>query len=60
MHDLVIDNARIIDGLDAPKRAGGVAVTGGQISAIGTDLGAGQAAGGRAGAGGGPGHRGPR
>ena len=40
MHDLVIDNARIIDGLGAPSLTGGVAVTGGRIAEIGTDLGA--------------------
>ena len=40
MHDLVIDNARIIDGLGAPAREGGVAVAGGRIAAIGADLGA--------------------
>ena len=39
MHDLVIDNARIIDGLGAPAREGGVAVTGGRIAAVGRDLG---------------------
>jgi N-acyl-D-aspartate/D-glutamate deacylase len=40
VHDLVIDNARIIDGLGAQERAGGVAVTAGRIAEIGTDLGA--------------------
>ena len=35
MHDLVIDNARIIDGLGAPERVGGVAVTSGRITEIG-------------------------
>ena len=39
MHDLVIDNARLIDGLGGPARAGGVAVTGGRIAAVGADLG---------------------
>jgi len=39
VHDLVIDNARIIDGLSAPAREGGVAVTGGRIAAIARDLG---------------------
>ena len=39
MHDLVIDNARIIDGLGAPERAGGVAVTGGRIVGVGGNLG---------------------
>jgi len=40
VHDLVIDNARIIDGLGTPAREGGVAVAGGHIAAIGKDLGA--------------------
>src|SRR6266851_8696420 len=40
VHDLIIDNARIIDGLGAPAREGGVAVAGGSIAAIGKDLGA--------------------
>ena len=40
MHDLVIDNARILDGLGAPVREGGVAVSDGRIAAIGTYLGA--------------------
>ena len=40
MHDLVIDNARIIDGLGHPAREGGVAVAGGRIAAVGRDLGA--------------------
>ena len=39
MHDLVIDNARLIDGLGGPARAGGVAVTGRRIAAVGADLG---------------------
>ena len=39
MHDLVIDNAVVIDGLGGPPRAGGVAVAGGRITAVGTDLG---------------------
>ena len=39
MHDLVIDNARLIDGLGGPARAGGVAVSGGRIAAVGADLG---------------------
>ena len=42
MHDLVIDNARIVDGTGAPARAGGVAVSDGRITAVGT--GAGEAA----------------
>jgi len=40
VHDLIIDNARIIDGLGVPARDGGVAVAGGRIVAIGKDLGA--------------------
>ena len=39
MHDLVIDNAVVIDGLGGPPRPGGVAVAGGRITAVGTDLG---------------------
>ena len=39
MHDLIIDNARIIDGLGAPALEGGVAVAGGRIAAVGKDLG---------------------
>ncbi len=39
MHDLVIDNARIIDGLGAPALEGGVAVTAGRIAAVGRNLG---------------------
>jgi N-acyl-D-aspartate/D-glutamate deacylase len=39
VHDLVIDNAVVIDGLGGPPREGGVAVAGGRIAAVGTDLG---------------------
>ena len=39
MHDLVIDNAVVIDGLGGPPREGGVAVAGVRIAAVGTDLG---------------------
>ena len=39
MHDLVIDNARIIDGLGHPAREGDVAVAGGRIAAVGWNLG---------------------
>ena len=39
MHDLVIDNATIIDGLGAPPLRGGVAVTGGRIVGVGGNLG---------------------
>ena len=42
MHDLVIDNARIVDGTGAPARPGSVAVSGGRIVEVGG--GAGQAA----------------
>ena len=42
MHDLVIDNARIVDGTGAPTRTGGVAVSAGRITAVG--IGPGQAA----------------
>jgi len=40
VHDLVIDGAWVIDGLGGPARAGGVAVRGGRIVAVGGDLGA--------------------
>jgi N-acyl-D-aspartate/D-glutamate deacylase len=39
MHDLVIDNAVLVDGTGGPVRAGGVAVGGGRIVAVGDDLG---------------------
>ncbi len=39
MHDLVIDNAVVVDGLGGAPRSGGVAVAGGRIAAVGTDLG---------------------
>ena len=39
MHDLVIDNASVIDGLGGPARPGGVAVADGRIVAVGPDLG---------------------
>jgi N-acyl-D-aspartate/D-glutamate deacylase len=42
MHDLVIDNARIVDGTGAPARPGSVAVSGGRITAVG--IGSGEAA----------------
>ncbi|HEU5190231.1 MAG TPA: amidohydrolase family protein [Methylomirabilota bacterium] len=42
MHDLVIDNARIVDGTGAPARMGGVALSDGRITAVG--IGAGEAA----------------
>jgi len=39
MHDLVIANARVIDGTGAAAHAGGVAVKDGRIAAVGADLG---------------------
>jgi N-acyl-D-aspartate/D-glutamate deacylase len=39
MHDLVIENARVIDGLGGPAREGGIAVSDGRITAVGKDLG---------------------
>jgi N-acyl-D-aspartate/D-glutamate deacylase len=39
VHDLVIDNAVLIDGLGAPARQGGLALAGGRIAAVGRDLG---------------------
>jgi N-acyl-D-amino-acid deacylase len=42
MHDLVIDNAVVYDGLGGPPGEGGVAVAGGRIAAIGRDLGPGR------------------
>ena len=39
MHDLVIDEAVVVDGLGGPPRPGGVAVDGGRIVAVGGDLG---------------------
>jgi len=39
VNDLVIDNARLIDGLGTPAREGSLAVTGGRIAALGGDLG---------------------
>src|SRR4030095_5991798 len=40
MHDLVIENASLIDGLRPPARAGDLAVQDGRSAAIGKDLGA--------------------
>ena len=37
MHDLVIDNARLIDGLGTPARDGSLAVKDGRIAALGAD-----------------------
>jgi len=42
MHDLVIDNATLIDGLGNPRRPGSLAVQAGRIAAIGEDLGSGR------------------
>jgi N-acyl-D-aspartate/D-glutamate deacylase len=39
MHDLVIENARIVDGTGAPSRAGSLAVARGRIAAVGDRLG---------------------
>jgi len=39
VHDLVIDNAVVIDGLGGPARPGGTAIDGGRITAVGQDLG---------------------
>jgi N-acyl-D-aspartate/D-glutamate deacylase len=39
MHDLVIHNAVVVDGLGGPPHEGGVAVAGGRIAAVGADLG---------------------
>jgi N-acyl-D-aspartate/D-glutamate deacylase len=40
VHDLVIDNATIVDGLGGPARPGAVAVKDGRIAAVGADPGA--------------------
>ena len=40
MHDLVIRNAQLYDGLGAPSRRGDLAVRGGRIAAIGAGVGA--------------------
>ncbi len=42
MHDLVITNARIVDGTGAPATNGDIAVEGGRITAVGSDVGAGK------------------
>src|SRR5262245_25425665 len=42
MHDLVIDNALLIDGTGSPARHSSLAVQGGRIAAIGDDLGNGR------------------
>jgi len=41
MHDLVIRNALLVDGLGGPPRHGSLAVAGGRIAAVGADVGAG-------------------
>ena len=41
MHDLVIENAHIVDGLGNPPREGALAVKDGRIAALGEDLGEG-------------------
>ncbi|MGH7353050.1 MAG: amidohydrolase family protein, partial [Candidatus Rokuibacteriota bacterium] len=40
MHDLLIENAVVVDGLGAPARPGGVAVKDGRIAGVGDRLGA--------------------
>jgi N-acyl-D-aspartate/D-glutamate deacylase len=40
MHDLVIENATLVDGLGTPARRGSLAVKDGRIAAIGDDVGA--------------------
>ena len=42
MHDLVIENAQVIDGLGGRAMEGGVAITGGRIVAVGKNLGSAQ------------------
>ena len=42
MHDLVIRNALLVDGLGNPPRHGSLAVAGGRIAAVGGDVGAGR------------------
>jgi N-acyl-D-aspartate/D-glutamate deacylase len=39
MHELIIENAQIVDGSGAPARSGSLAVENGRIAAIGDDLG---------------------
>ena len=39
MHDLVIENAQVIDGLGGPAQEGGVAIKDGRIAAVGKELG---------------------
>ena len=42
MHDLVIENARVYDGTGAPPIEGAVAVSAGEIAAVGEDVGSGE------------------
>ena len=42
MHDLVIENALLIDGTGTPARPGSLAVADGRIAAIGNDVGGGR------------------
>ena len=42
MHDLVIRNALLVDGLGSPPRHGSLGVAGGRIAAVGEDVGAGR------------------
>jgi N-acyl-D-aspartate/D-glutamate deacylase len=42
VHDFVIDNATLIDGLGSAARPGSLAVSGGRIAAVGDDVGAGR------------------
>jgi N-acyl-D-amino-acid deacylase len=42
MHDFVIENASLIDGLGTPARLGSVAVKDGRIAAVGNDVGLGR------------------
>ena len=42
MHDLVIRNGTVVDGTGAPARKADVAVDGGRISAVGSDIGEGR------------------
>ncbi len=42
MHDLVIENATLVDGLGSPAKPGSLAVRDGRIAALGDDVGAGR------------------
>jgi N-acyl-D-amino-acid deacylase len=39
MHDLVVRGGTVVDGTGGPRRTADVAVSGGRIEAVGTDLG---------------------